>query len=665
MNNNILLEEFYTPPFSRINTADYIPAIETAIAHALAEVDAIVSNPDKPTFENTIEALEQSGRELDRILGVFYPLLSAEANEEMMDASLRISSLTSDFSTKISLNRPLFERIKTVFDSKPQLTTEHQALLEKTYLGFTRSGANLQEEDRKRFAEISTRLSELTTIFSQNVKKELATYRFPLEASQTEGLPQWLLDQAQQTARAEGADTPYLLTLDQPVYMTFMRLSPFDNLRRQLYMLYNSRNRSGQYSNIEVLKEIATLRLEMARLLGYNTFADFKLERTMAQTPAGVMGLLEQLRKAYATPLEHELAQLREFAGEEITPWNYAFHFNRLRKQLHDFDEEEMRPYFELSAVVGGVFSLAEQLYGIRLTERTDVETYHSDVRTFEATDSDGSVLGLLYTDFFPRSGRKSPGAWMTEFREADGTTRPLVNIVMNFTKPGADVPSMLTPGEVSTLLHEFGHALHALLTRANYTSLAGTNVFRDFVELPSQFNENFLTEPKFLRSFARHYETGAPIPDEMIERLKAASNFGAAYACMRQLNFGYLDMAWHSISTHVSDAVAFENEAINPVRIFPAVEGTLISPTFSHIFAGGYAAGYYSYKWAEVLDADAFSLFRERGIFDQETAMSFRREILEKGGTEHPALLFRRFRGRDPEITPLLARDGIVNHAI
>lgn len=658
--NNILLEEFVTPPFSSIKTAEFVPAVKEGIALALSEVDKITSNPEAPTFENTIEALEQSGKALNRVLGVFYPLLSADADEAMMDASMEISALTSDFSTKISLNRPLFERIKTVYDSKPELDTEAQTLLEKTYLSFTRSGANLPEADRERFAAISFQLSELTTRFSQNVKKELATYRFPLTQEQTEGLPQWLIDQAAETARAEGSDAPYLLTLDQPVYMTFMRQSPFDDLRRRLYMLYNSRNRSGEFSNIEILKEIASLRLEMAKMLGYNTFADFKLVRTMAQTPASVMALLEQLRKAYAPALRRELKLLQDFAAEEITSWNYAFHANRLRKHLHEFDEEEMRPYFELSAVVDGVFSLAHKLYGISLTERKDIETYHSDVKVFEATDEDGSHLGLLYTDFFPRAGRKSPGAWMTEFREADGTIRPLVNIVMNFTKPGADRPSLLTPGEVGTLLHEFGHALHALLTRARYQSLAGTNVFRDFVELPSQFNENFLTEPEFLRSFARHYQTGEPLPAEMISRLKAAANFGAAYACMRQLNFGYLDMAWHSITEPVTDTFAFENNAVNPVRIFPAIEGSLISPTFSHIFAGGYAAGYYSYKWAEVLDADAFSLFRERGIFDRSSAMSFRHEILERGGTEHPALLYRRFRGRDPEITALLARDGI-----
>ncbi len=659
--SNILLNDFYTPPFSKIQTSDYIPAIESAIADALKEIDEITDNPETPTFGNTIEALENSGKKLDRVLGVFYPLLSADADDEMMEISVRISAMTSDFSTKVSLNQKLFGRIKAVFDSKPQLSVEQQSVLEKTYLSFTRSGANLPEADRKRFAEISARLSELTTKFSHNVKKELATYRFPLTADQIEGLPQWLVEQAAETAKADNSDAPYMLTLDQPVYMTFMRMSPNDDLRHKLYLLYSSRNRSGEYSNIEVMKEITSLRLEMARMLGYNTFADFKLERTMAQTPEGVMSLLEKLRQAYCEPLQRELKQLGEFAGEEITPWNYSYHFNRLRKHLHSFDEEEMRPYFELSAVVNGVFSLAGKLYGIQLKERDDIETYHPDVKVFEATDSDGSKLGLLYTDFFPRAGRKSPGAWMTEFREADGTTRPLVNIVMNFTKPGADRPSLLTPGEVGTLLHEFGHALHALLTRAHYTSLAGTNVFRDFVELPSQFNENFLTEPEFLRPFARHYRTGAPIPDEMISRLKVSSTFGAAYACMRQLNFGYLDMAWHSITSPVSDAYTFERKAIEPVSIFPPVEGTLISPTFGHIFSGGYAAGYYSYKWAEVLDADAFSLFRERGIFDHTTAMSFREEILEKGGTEHPAVLFRRFRGRDPEIAPLLTRDGIV----
>lgn len=661
--NNILMEEFKTPPFSAINPDDYIPAVKESIARALAEVDAITSNPEPPTFENTIVALERSGHDLDRVLGVFYPLLSADADDKMMETSMEISALTSDFSTRISLNRPMFERIKAVYEAKPALSPEQQTLLEKTYLGFTRSGANLPENDRKRFAEITARLSELTTLFSQNVKKELATYRFPLSTEQTEGLPQWLLDQAARTAEEEKSDAPYLLTLDQPAYMTFMRLSPFDDLRHKLYLIYSSRNRAGQYSNVEVMKEIASLRLEMARMLGFKSFADFKLVRTMAQTPEGVFSLLDRLREAYAPALGKELEQLSEFAGEEITPWNYSYHLNRLRKHLHDFDEEQLRPYFELSAVTDGVFGLANRLYGISLTERKDVETYHPDVKVFEATDADGSSLGLLFTDFFPRSGRKSPGAWMTEFREADGRTRPLVNIVMNFTKPGADRPSLLTPGEVGTFLHEFGHALHALLTRANYQSLAGTNVFRDFVELPSQFNENFLTEPEFLKSFARHYQTGEPLPAEMIERLKAAANFGAAYACMRQLNFGFLDMAWHSItSPDIKDVEAFENSAIDPVRIFPAVEGTMISPTFSHIFAGGYAAGYYSYKWAEVLDADAFSLFREKGIFDRATASAFRREILEKGGTEHPALLYRRFRGRDPQIAALLTRDGLPN---
>lgn len=656
-----MFEEFNTPPFHKINSADYIPAVKESISRALAEVDEIASNPEPPTFENTIEALEKTGSDLDRVLGVFYPLLSANADEEMMDASIEISALTSDFSTKISLNRPLFERIRAVYDSKQALSTEKQTLLEKTYLSFTRSGANLPEKERKRFAEITSRLSELTTRFSQNVKKELADYRFILPADKADGLPAWLLEQAADQARTDGSKEKYVLTLEQPVYMTFMRLSPHDELRHQLYMLYNSRNRSGEYSNVEVMKEITSLRLEMAKMLGFDTFADFKLIRTMAQTPAAVMDLLENLRSAYLPALEREMSELREFAGEEITPWNYAYHFNRLRKQRHDFDEENIRPYFELSAVIKGVFSLAERLYVISMTERKDVETYHSDVRVFEAKDSDGTHLGLLFTDFFPRAGRKSPGAWMTEFREADGTVRPLVNIVMNFTKPSANCPSLLTPGEVGTFLHEFGHALHALLTRANYKSLSGTNVFRDFVELPSQFNENFLTEPEFLQSFARHYKTGDPLPEDMINQLKSAANFGAAYACMRQLNFGYLDMAWHSITSPVDDADLFESKAIEPVRIFPAVKGTSISPTFSHIFAGGYAAGYYSYKWAEVLDADAFSLFRERGIFDKATAKRFRSEILEKGGTDHPAILYRNFRGRDPQISALLMRDGIM----
>lgn len=659
---NILLQPFELPPFSKISHSDFLPAIEAAITEALAEVVAIADNPDAPTFGNTVVALENAGRTLSRVLGVFYPLLSADADDELMEISLKASPLLSEYSSKISLNQKLFERVKAVYDNRAVLNLSQPdlKLLEDSYLGFTRSGANLTSADRERFRKISARLDELTTLFGQNVKRELATYSLPLRADQIDGLPQWLLDQMAENARERGASEPYVLTLQAPEYMAFMKLSPFDDLRRQLYMMYSGRNLRGEFSNVDIVREITALRLEKARLLGYETFADFKLDRTMAKTPAGALGLLDDLRRAYMPALQRELSELRDFAGEEITPWNYSYHSNRLRRQRYDFDPEAMRPYFELSAVTKGVFGLANRLYGITFERAEGIDVYHPDVEVYQVRDTDGTPLGLLYTDFFPRAGRKSPGAWMTDFREADGSTRPQVNIVMNFTKPSADRPSLLSPGEVTTFLHEFGHALHSLLTRATYTSQAGTNVDRDFVELPSQFNENFFYSKEFLNGFARHYQTGRPLPDELFDRMIAARRFGAAYACVRQLNFGFLDFGFHVIKQPVDDIETVERQAIAPVEIFPHVPGTMIATSFGHIFSGGYAAGYYSYKWAEVLDADAFDYFEQNGTFSRELADSFRRNILERGGSAPADELYRAFRGRPATVDALLRRDGL-----
>lgn len=660
--DNPLLRPFDLPPFGEIKNRHFLPAIEHGIAAALAEVDEIVANPEAPTFENTVEALERSGRELDRVLGVFYPLLSAEADDELMEISLTASTLLSDYSSKVSLNEALFNRIRRVYECRDSLvlSAPQRKLLTDTYLSFTRSGAALEGNDRERFREISARLSELTTTFGQNVKKELATYALELNKQKVDGLPQWLIDQMAENARERSSSAPYVLTLQAPEYMAFMRLSPFDDLRRKLYMMYSRRNTRGQYSNVDIVREISNLRLEEARLLGFKTFADFKLARTMAGTPGAALGLLDSLRDAYMPALRRELDELREFAGEEITPWNYSYQSNRLRKERYDFDPESVRPYFELNAVISGVFGLAERLYGITFARRDNVAVYHSDVKVYEVTDSDGSALGLLYTDFFPRAGRKSPGAWMTDFREADGEVRPQVNIVMNFTKPTAERPSLLSPGEVTTFLHEFGHSLHSLLTRATYRSQAGTNVDRDFVELPSQFNENFFYSREFLRGFARHYLTGEPLPDELYDRMIASRRFGAAYACIRQLNFGYLDFGFHSIATPIDDVAATERRSTERVEIFPAIDGAMTATSFGHIFSGGYAAGYYSYKWAEVLDADAFAYFEEQGIYNPQLADSFRRNILERGGSAPADELYRAFRGRDATVAALLARDGI-----
>ncbi len=674
---NPFFEEFKgtphgTPPFDKIDISHYEPAIDRGIKLGLQGVDEIVANPEAPTFENTIVALENSGRDLDRVLNVFFPLESALSDDAVMELSMKITPRLSDYSTSISLNEGLWKRIKAVHDSADtlRLTPEDKMLLKRTYESFTRNGALLEGADRDTYSKLSSRLSELTTVFGQNVLKELNTYKIWLKADDLDGLTESSIEAAALAAKEEGKEGEYLFTLDQPVYMAFMKNSTRRDLREKMYKLYSGRNSKGEYNNIPVLKEIAETRLKLANLLGYKTYADYSLANTMAAKPENVYNLLNSLRDAYRPAQQAEFAELTAFATKleghpvEIKPWDYSYYSNKLRNAKYAYDEEEMRPYFELNNMIDGVFGLATKLYGLTFEKNADIPVYHPDVTAFDVKDRDGSYLGVIYTDFFPRASKRA-GAWMTEFKgqrtETDGTnSRPHVTIVMNFTKPTATKPSLLTPYEVETFLHEFGHALHGLLANTKYASLAGTNVLRDFVELPSQFNENYLTEKEFLDGFARHYETGEPIPAELVDRIVASSQFGAAYACLRQLSFGLLDMAWHTITEPVEDAAKFENDAVASVAMFEPVEGMLFAPTFSHIFAGGYAAGYYSYKWAEVLDADAFAHFKEHGIFDRETADSFRNNILTRGGTEDPAVLYRRFRGHDATIDALLKRDGI-----
>ena len=663
-----------TAPFSRIHNADYEPAIDRGIAKAKAEIQAIADNSEAPTFENTIVALDRSGKDLSRVLNVFYPILSANADDELMEISMRVTPKLSDYSTSITLNSNLWKRVKAVYDNRASLslTPEQEMLLQTTYDSFALSGANLEGEDRETYRRISSELSELTTLFGQNVLKELNTYEIWLTSDDLAGLPKGIVDEAAQLAEAKGRKGEFLFTLAQPTYMAFMKYSDRPDLREKFYRLYTSRNTSGEYNNLPVLSKIASLRLQMANLLGSKTYADHSLQRTMARTPENVYKLLDQLRDAYKPALKKEMDELTEFASRlegkpvEINAWDYSYYSNKLKNERYSYDEEQLRPYFELDNVVKGVFGLATKLYGLQFTLNDKIEGYHPDVKVYDVTDDKGQFIGVLYTDFFPRD-TKRPGAWMTGFSEqfvdaAGVDNRPLVSIVMNFTKPTADKPALLTPYEVETFLHEFGHALHGLLTRCNYASLSGTNVYRDFVELPSQFNENYLTEKEFLDSFAKNYLTGEPIPQNLVDKIIASSQFGAAYACMRQLSFGYVDMAWHTLSdtTAVADPVKFERAAMEQVRIFPDVDGSATSPQFSHLFAGGYAAGYYSYKWAEVLDADAFAKFKENGIFDRATADSFRHNVLEKGGTEAPDVLYKRFRGQDPTIDALLIRDGI-----
>lgn len=663
-----------TAPFSKISNADYEPAIDRGIEMAKAEIDAIANNPDAPTFENTVVALDRSGQQLNKVLNIFFPILSADADDELMEISMRVTPKLSDYSTSIILNENLWKRIKSVYDNRASLTLtpEQQMLLDETYNNFALSGANLQGDDREKFRQISSELSELTTIFGQNVLKELNTYEIWLTSDDLAGLPKGIVDEAAQLAAAKGREGEFLFTLAQPTYMAFMKYSDRRDLREKFYRLNTGRNTSGEYNNLPVLTKIASLRLQLANLLGSKTYAEHSLKRTMARTPGNVYKLLDQLRDAYRPALDKEMAELTAFASKtegkpvEINAWDYSYYANKLKNERYSYDEEQLRPYFELDNVINGVFGLATRLYGLQFTPNDSIEVYHPDVKAFDVTDDKGDFIGVIYTDFFPRD-TKRPGAWMTGFSDQwiDGEGvdhRPLVSIVMNFTKPTADKPSLLTPYEVETFLHEFGHALHGLLTRCNYSSLSGTNVYRDFVELPSQFNENYLTEKEFLDSFAKNYLTGEPLPQEMVDKIVASSQFGAAYSCMRQLSFGYVDMAWHSLAdtTAVADPVAFERAAMEQVRIFPDVDGSATSPQFSHIFAGGYAAGYYSYKWAEVLDADAFAHFKENGIFDRKTADAFRHNILEKGGTEAPDVIYKRFRGQDPTIDALLIRDGI-----
>ena len=676
--NNPLEHDFDTTvhntvPFSSINNTMWEPAIDRGISLANVEIQAIVDNPDAPTFDNTIKALEATGADLDRVLNVFYPLLSADSDDEMMEISMRASQKLSDYSTAITLNEGLWNRIKTVYDTidKSTLSPEDATLLQRTYDSFALSGAKLVGEDRENFRKLNAELSELTTVFGQNVLKELNTYEIILTADDLSGLPESSITAAAEAAKAKGLDDKYLFTLAQPVYMAFMKYSDRRDLREKMYRLYSSRNTEGQYSNLDNIRRIADIRRQIANLLGAETYAAHSLQRTMAENPAAVYDLLDRLREAYKPALKKEMDELTEFASTlegkpiELKPWDYSYYSNKLKAEKYSFDEEAMRPYFELNNVISGVFGLATRLYGLNFKENTDIEVYHPDVKAFEVFDNNGEYLGVIYTDFFPRESKR-PGAWMTGFKDQYITdsgvnSRPHVSIVMNFTKPTADTPSLLTPYEVETFLHEFGHALHGLLANTKYKSLSGTSVYRDFVELPSQFNENYLTEKEFLDGFAKHYVTGEPIPQELINRLIAASQYGAAYACMRQLAFGYLDMAWHTTKKPVDNPAEFEVQAIESVKIFDPIDGTMISPQFSHIFAGGYAAGYYSYKWAEVLDADAFAEFKKHGIFDRETADSFRRNVLSKGGTENPAELYSRFLGQDPTIDALLIRDGII----
>ena len=660
-------------PFDRITTADYEPAIRRGIQEHNDEIDAIIGNEAEPTFHNTIVALDRAGAALNRVLGVFYPMLSANADDELLALSERMAPLLSEHFNSITLNTQLWQRVKYVHDHFDATAhdVEDQMLMRETYDGFVRSGANLEGDDRDRYRQLAKRLTELTLKFDQNALKETPRYELWLAADDLEGLPESAIDAYRQAAHDKGRDDAWLVTLDAPSYMPFMKYSARRDLREKLYKMYNRQCTSGDYCNLEVLRDIANTRLEMARLMGCKSFADYKLQHTMAETPQAVYDMLHQLRDAYLPVERSEMQRLTAFASQvegkpvDILPWDYAYYSNKEKDSMFDINDELLRPYFELGRVTQGVFGFATRMYGLRFVANHDAQVFYPDVEVYDVTDEDGKTVGMLYLDFFPRPTKQS-GAWMTSFREQyiddnGNDVRPLVTLTMNFTRPTDTKPSLLTIREVETFMHEFGHALHQLLSRCKYQSLSGTNVYRDFVEVPSQFNENYVYEREFLDSFACHYQTGERVPQALIDRLLASSQYGAAYACVRQLGFGFIDMAWHSITEpYDGDVFDFEYDAAREVQAFEPIDGCIISSHFTHIFSGGYAAGYYGYKWAEMIECDAFDQFKQHGIFDSETARSWVDHVLSRGGTEAPMTLYKRFRGHEPRIEAMMRRDGI-----
>lgn len=664
-----------TVPFDRIKTEHYMPAVREGIRRQNAEIDAIINNPETPNFANTILAYEQSGEMLHRVSSVFGNLLSAETNDDLQALAQEIMPLMSEHANNINLNEKLFARIKAAYDQRETetLTPEQDKLLEDIYNGFVRNGANLQGGAKEKYRNLCKELSLLTLQFSDNALKETNDYQLVItDASQLAGLPESAIEAAAETAREKNKEG-WVFTLQAPSYVPFLSYADNRDLRRQLYMAYNTKcTHDNAYNNLEIVKKLVNTRTAIAQVLGYGNYAEYALQERMAQTSDAVYKLLNQLLDAYTPTARQEYAEVQALArqteGEEfvVMPWDWSYYSHKLKDRKFNIDDEMLRPYFELSKVKEGVFGLATRLYGITFKKNADIPVYHKDVDAYEVFDKDGKFLAVFYADFHPRAGKRA-GAWMTEYKgqwidpKTDEDSRPHVSIVMNFTKPTQDKPALLTFDEVETFLHEFGHSLHGMFANSTYESLSGTNVYWDFVELPSQIMENFAIEKEFLHTFARHYQTGELIPDELVQRIVDSSNFNAAYACLRQVSFGLLDMAWYTRHTPFEgDVKAYEKAAWEKAQVLPVVEEACMSTQFSHIFAGGYAAGYYSYKWAEVLDADAFSLFKQKGIFNREVADSFRENILSKGGTEHPMVLYKRFRGQEPTIDALLTRNGI-----
>lgn len=676
MNQNPFFETYHTPfetfPFDRLETAHFEPAIRKGIEEEKSAIDAIIRQTEAPTFENTLVALQDSGRLLEKATTILFNLLSAETNDELQTIAVALTPILTEHEQSIRLNEALFERIKKVYDERNEhtYTTEELKLLQETYDGFVRNGVNLPAEAKEKKKELSKQLATLTLRFSENHLKEGNRYELRLTQEECAGLPESALEAARTAAEEKGYED-YLITLKAPSYMAFMKYADRRELREELYNAYNTQCLHGdEYDNQEVVKEIVNCRLQLAQLLGYEDYATYVLHHRMAETKERVFRLYNDLIAAYKPVGEREIAELVEFArqtegpGFSLKPWDYAYYAEKLRARNYAFDSEELRPYLELSQVIKGVFGLANRLYGIRFEPNTKIPVYHPDVKAFEVYDADHTYLAILYADFHPRTGKRS-GAWMTSYQEQwkdeQGNHRPHVSVTMNFSKPTKEKPALLTFGELTTFLHEFGHALHQIFANTRFQSLSGTNVLWDFVELPSQFMENFAYEKEFLHTFANHYQTGEPMPDTLIDKVRKAQHFQAAYACMRQIELGLIDMAWYTRTTSFEgDVKTFEKESVKEVKLLEELPHTCMSVQFGHIMSGGYAAGYYSYKWAEVLEADAFACFQEQGIFNPAVAQRFRNYILSQGGTVHPMTLYKQFRGKEPSINALLKRDGI-----
>lgn len=677
---NPFFEPYTTPhetvPFDKIKIEDYEEAFMEGIRRDDEQIEKTISNTDEPTFDNTIINVDDDKDGyydlLSRVSTVFFNLLSAETNDEMDALAQKLQPILTKHANDVRLNKKLFERIKYVYEHHRELTPEEQMLLENCYDGFVRSGALLDDEGKEKLRKLTEEASMLSLQFSQNLLKENKAYTINItNEEELDGLPDTAKEAAALAAKEHGKEG-WVFTLDYPSYSPFMTYSTQRELRKQLYMMRNTIcTHSNDENNINICRRIVNLRREIAQLLGFNTYADYVLKNRMASNEANVYKLLNDLISAYMPTAKAEVQDIekkaKEMEGNDfiMEPWDFSYYSHKLQLERFNLDAEMLRPYFELSKVIEGVFGLANKLYGITFKENKDIPVYHGDVKAYEVFDKDGSYLAVFYADFHPRKGKQG-GAWMTEYQgqwidKKGENVRPHVSVVMNLTKPTAEKPALLTLGEVETFLHEFGHSLHGMFANTRFESLSGTNVWWDFVELPSQFMENYAVEKDFLRTFAFHYKTGEPLPDELIDRIAKSRNFMVAYGCMRQVSFGLLDMAYYTQSKpFTDDIIPFEKKAWEKAMVLPQLPDTCMTVQFSHIMAGGYAAGYYSYKWAEVLDADAFSVFKKNGIFDKKTAQSFRDNILSKGGTEHPMTLYKRFRGGEPTIDALLERNGI-----